>query len=362
MKTDAAVQIIAEAGVNHDGDLDRAQQLVDVAADAGADAVKFQTFRAENIATREAPKAEYQLLATERSESQFDMIRRLELSESQHEALIAHAKKRGIAFMSSPFDLASLQLLTGRFGLTTVKVASGEITNAPFLLAIARAAPRVIMSTGMSTLEEVEAALGVLAFGFVAPAGSVPRPGEFARAFASAEGQQAMSERVVLLHCTTEYPAPVAEVNLRAMDTMAAAFGIPVGYSDHTSGIHISLAAVARGARVIEKHFTLDRGLPGPDHAASLEPGELRELVAQVREIELALGHESKEPTPSELKNRDIARRSLVASMAIESGQAFDEKNIACKRPGSGVSPFNYWDFIGREAARPYAPDELLDA
>lgn len=356
-----AISIIAEAGVNHNGDLNLGKQLIDVAADAGASAVKFQTFCAEQLVSRRAPKAEYQMRTTDRAESQLEMIRKLALTEAAHEMLIAHAGARGLAFLSTPFDLPSLHLLTGRFGLQTIKIPSGEITNAPFLLAIARAAQRVILSTGMSTLAEVEAALGVLAFGFTAPATAMIRRGDFERAFTSEAGQQALQDRVTLLHCTTEYPAPVGEVNLRAMDTLAAAFSLPVGYSDHTSGLHVALAAAARGAKVIEKHFTLDRNLPGPDHKASLEPGELRQLVRQIREIEQALGDGLKRPTASEWKNREITRKSLVAAKAIKAGEIFTEENLACKRPGTGVFPSAYWQTLGRLAQREYAVDDPLD-
>ena len=362
MGTDMKTFIIAEAGVNHNGDLHLAKQLVNAAADAGADAVKFQTFRAEQVVSRHAPKAEYQTRVTDQAESQFDMIRKLELSEAAHDELITHANMRGITFLSTPFDLPSLHLLTKRFGLQTIKIPSGEITNAPFLLAIARAATRVIMSTGMSTLAEVEAALGVLAYGFVGPAAAIPRSGEFEQAFGSDAGQEALRNRVTLLHCTTEYPAPFGEVNLRAMDTMAEAFGLPVGYSDHTMGIHISLVAVARGARVIEKHLTIDRALTGPDHKASLEPEEWRQLVRQIREVELALGRGLKYPTLSERKNRAVARKSLVAARAVRAGELFTEDNLTSKRPGTGISPFAYWQTLGQAAGRDYNPDEALDA
>lgn len=361
MGTDMRTFIIAEAGVNHNGDLNLAKQLIDAAADAGADAVKFQTFLAEHVVSRHAPKAEYQTRTTDQAESQFEMIRKLELTEMDHEVLIAHAQARDIAFLSTPFDVPSLHLLTKRFGLQTIKIPSGEITNAPFLLAIARAAQRVVISTGMSTLADVEAAMGVLAFGFTTPATTTPQRGDFEHAFASHSGQQALRDRVTLLHCTTEYPAPFGEVNLRAIDTMVAAFGLPVGYSDHTPGVHISLAAVARGARVIEKHFTLDRNLPGPDHKASLEPDELRELVRQIREIEQALGDGIKCPTASEWKNRDVARKSLVAAKAIKAGEVFAEENLTCKRLGTGVSPFAYWQTLGQVATRNYAADEALN-
>ena len=361
MGTEMRTFIIAEAGVNHNGDLNLAKQLIDVAADAGADAVKFQTFRAAQVVSRNAPKAEYQTRTADKAESQFEMIRKLELVEADHEVLITHAKARGIAFLSTPFDVMSLHLLTKRFALQAIKVPSGEITDAPFLLAIARASQRVIISTGMSTLADIGTALGVLAFGFTAPVTATPQRGDFEQAFASAAGQQVLRDRVTLLHCTTEYPAPYSEVNLRAMDAMAAAFGLPVGYSDHTSGIHISLAAVARGAQVIEKHFTLDRNLPGPDHKASLEPDELREMVCRIREVEQAVGDGIKRPTASELKNRDVARKSLVAARAIEAGEVFTEENLTCKRPGTGGSPFRYWQILGRIAPRSYAQDEALD-
>ena len=355
------VFIIAEAGVNHNGDMNLAKQLIDVAAEAGASAVKFQTFKAEQVVSRHAPKAEYQTRTTDQAESQFEMIRKLELTETAHKILIAHAQARGIKFLSTPFDVPSLHLLTKGFGLQTIKIPSGEITNAPFLLAIAQAAQQVILSTGMSTLAEVEAALGVLAFGFVSPTAAIPQRGDFERAFASRAGQQALHDRVTLLHCTTEYPAPFDEVNLFAMDTLAAAFRLPVGYSDHTPGIHISLAAVARGARVIEKHFTLDRDLSGPDHKASLEPDELRQLVQYIREIEHALGDGIKRPTASEWKNRDAARRSLVAAKTIQEGEIFTEENLTCKRPGTGVNPSSYWLTLGQAATRSYATDEPLD-
>ena len=361
MHTNKPVFIIAEGGVNHNGSLSLAKELIDVAAEAGASAVKFQTFRAELVVSRHAPKAKYQTCTTDQTESQFEMIRKLELTENDHELLMAHAQLRGIAFLSTPFDVPSLHLLVKRFGLQTIKISSGEITNAPFLLAIARATERVILSTGMSTLAEVEAALGVLAFGFVSPAAATLHRGEFEHVYASGAGQQALHDRVTLLHCTTEYPTPFNEVNLRAMDTLAAAFDLPVGYSDHTPGIHASLAAVARGARVIEKHFTLDRNMPGPDHKASLQPDELRQLICQTRDIEQALGDGIKRPTASEWKNRDVARRSLVAAKSIKAGEVFTEENLTSKRPGTGVSPSLYWLTLGQSATRSYAVDEAVD-
>lgn len=356
------VFIIAEAGVNHNGDIKLAQKLIDIAADAGADAVKFQTFQAEKLVSRHAPKAEYQTQTTDRTESQLEMIRKLELSKSDHEVLINHAQMRGISFLSSPFDIPSLHLLTQEFGLTTIKIPSGEITNAPFLLAIARSAQNIILSTGMSTLAEVEAALGVLAFGFTTAPTITPKLMDFERAFASAAGQKQLQQRVTLLHCTTEYPAPFGEVNLRSIDTLCGAFNLPVGYSDHTPGIHISLAAVARGARIIEKHFTSSRNLPGPDHQASLEPKEFVELVRQIREVEQSLGDGIKRPTPSEWKNRDVARKSLVAARGIVQGDVFTEENLTCKRPATGVSPFQYWQMLNKIAIENYSVDETINA
>ena len=353
--------IVAEAGVNHNGDINLAKELINVAAEAGVDAVKFQTFRAEHVVTRNAPKAVYQVQTTDKAESQFEMMRKLELTEEGHETLIAHAKAREITFLSAPFDKQSLHLLTSQFGLQIIKIPSGEITNIPFLFAIAQATQRVILSTGMSTLAEVEAALGALAFGFTSPSVVTPQRGDFEQSFASEAGQQALRDRVILLHCTTEYPAPFAEVNLRAIDTLAAAFGLPVGYSDHTPGIHVSLAAVARGAQMIEKHFTLDKSLPGPDHKASLEPDELHALVRQSREIEKALGDGIKRPTASEWKNRDVARKSLVAACDIRKGELFTPENLTIKRPGYGVNPTHYWEWLGKIALTDYRRDEKVE-
>lgn len=349
--------IIAEAGVNHNGSIDLAKQLIDVAAEAGADAVKFQTFSAEQLVARHAPKADYQMRTTDVKESQFEMIQKLELSIADHETLISHARERHIEFLSTPFDIASLSLLTKDFGLSTIKISSGDITNAPFLLEIARLAQRIILSTGMSTLAEIEAALGVLAFGFIEPTRN-PQGNAFESAYASDAGQIALQNRVILLHCTTEYPAPYLEVNLRAMDTIFTAFGLPIGYSDHTQGIHIPVAAVARGARYIEKHFTLDRAMLGPDHRASLEPHELRDMVSAIRDVERALGDGIKRPTPSELKNRAIARKSLVIDRELQAGESLV---LACKRPGTGISPFEYWRLSNTVSSRNYTADELLD-
>lgn len=350
--------IIAEAGVNHNGSMDMAFKLIDAAAEAGADIVKFQTFKASNLVSRNAAKAEYQKQTTDKEESQLEMIKKLELTEEMHIQLIQHCQTRGIEFLSTPFDSDSLELLTGKFGMKTVKIPSGEITNAPFMLEIARVAQKIIISTGMCSLADIEAALGVLAFGMIADKKIQPSRPAFAMAFASDEGQQALQERVSILHCTTEYPAPFDEVNLRAMDTISQAFGLPVGYSDHTEWIHIPIAAVARGAKIIEKHFTLDKNLPGPDHKASLEPDELAAMIIAIRDVEKAIGNGIKKPTPSEIKNINIARKSLVAARDIKKGEPYD---ITCKRPGNGITPFDFWKFSGRVANRDYAPDEIIE-
>jgi N-acetylneuraminate synthase len=289
------------------------------------------------------------------------MIAKLQLSESEHERLIAHAKAMGITFLSAPFDMGSLYLLTDRFGLRTIKIPSGEITNFRLLLAAARKAEKLIVSTGMCTLEEVEAGLGVIAYGFTAARDASPKTSDFARAYASEAGRRSLHGRVTLLQCTTEYPTPAADVNLAAMRTMADAFGLPVGLSDHTEGIHIPAAAVAMGATMIEKHFTLDRGMPGPDHKASLEPDELREMVRICRETACAIGDGLKRPADSEMKNLAIARKSLVAATKITKGERFTEENLTCKRPGTGISAARWYDVIGNAAAGDFEADDLIN-
>lgn len=351
--------IIAEAGVNHNGSVERALELVDVAASAGADVVKFQTFRAERIIASHAPKADYQKATTGTTESQLEMVRRLELDLKTHRRLIERCRERGIAFLSTPFDAPSVDLLVGELGLKTVKIPSGEITNGPLLLHIARTQSKMILSTGMSTLGEIEEALGVLAFGLLG-GGRSPSRQAFQEAYFSDKGQEALQEKVTLLHCTTEYPAPFEEVNLKVIETLRRAFCLPVGYSDHTEGIAVPIAAVALGATVIEKHFTLDRSLPGPDHRASLEPEELEEMVCAVRQTEEALGHSKKCPTPRELANRDVARKSLVAAKAIEKGALLSTGNITAKRPGNGLSPMVFWDLQGHLSPSDYVEGELL--
>ncbi len=356
------VFVIAEAGVNHNGSPEMAFRLIDAAAEAGADAVKFQTFRTDKVVTAAAPKAAYQAANTGESGSQIDMIRKLELGDDVFRRLAAHAAARNIEFMSTPFDLDSLRFLAGNdIGLKRLKVPSGEITNALLLIEAARTGLPLIVSTGMSTLDEIETALGVIAFGLTR-ANELPSLEKCRAAYATAAGRAALTEKVTLLHCTTEYPAPLADVNLRAMATMRERFGLPVGYSDHTEGIAVPIAAAALGAVAIEKHFTLDRTLPGPDHRASLEPADLKAMVDGIRAASEALGSPEKAPTPSEAPNIPIARRSLVAARAIRQGEVFDAVMIDAKRPGGGLSPMLAWSLIGTRAKRDFAKDEQLEA
>lgn len=328
--------IIAEAGVNHNGSLDLAKQLVASAAAAGADLVKFQSFITDKIISRQAPKAEYQKSTTGTDESQYEMVRKLELSRADHEELIEECRRHGIGFFSTAFDSNSFNMLV-ELGLNQVKIPSGELTNLPLLRYMTRLGMPVILSTGMAGLGDIEAALDV-----IEKAGT-PR------------------SLITLLHCTTEYPTPMEDVNLRAMISLKSAFGVEVGYSDHTSGIEIPIAAVALGATVIEKHFTLDRSLPGPDHQASLEPQELKAMVDAIRNIERALGDGIKRPSASELKNKPIARKSLVASRPIRAGETFDADNLGTKRPGTGISPMRWDEVVGRTAPRDFAADELIE-
>lgn len=352
--------VIAEAGVNHNGSIDMALRLVDVAADAGTDAVKFQTFRSEAVVSRFAGKAEYQKSTTGAAESQLDMVKNLELSAEAHHAVLKRCRRRAIRFLSTPFDAGSADFLVMKLGMEVIKIPSGEVTNGPLLLHLARFGRPVILSTGMSTLGEIEEALSVLTFGYLRPS-IRPSRTAFREAYFSHEGQAALRAKVVLLHCTTEYPAPYAEVNLAAMDTLRSAFGLPVGLSDHTAGISVPIAAVAKGAVVVEKHFTLDRALPGPDHRASLEPAELTAMVAGIRQVEAALGDGLKCPSASELKNMPIARKSLVAARDIKAGETFSEDNLTAKRPGSGISPMGYWEWQGRRAGRDFREDEPIE-
>jgi len=353
------IYIIAEAGVNHNGSIDMAKQLIDVASEVGANAVKFQTFKAGNNTSQKAPKAEYQLKTTNTNESQLNMLKKLELSQEDHHSLIEHCNDKHIQFLSTPFDLESLDLLTKTLQLPKLKLPSGDITNAPLLLKAAQSARPLILSTGMSSLSDIETALGVIAFGYTQQQ-THPSLEAFHKAYCSDLGQQALKDNVVLLHCTTEYPAPFQDVNLRTMATLRAAFGLPVGYSDHTPGIVIPIAAAALGAVVIEKHFTLDRQLPGPDHKASLEPKQLEAMVCSIRQVERAMGQSIKRPASSELKNKEIARKSLMANTLINKGELFTVNNLVAKRPGTGISPIYFWDLLGKIAEQDYKQDEMI--
>ena len=352
--------IIAEAGVNHNGSIDLARSLIDAAVAAKADAVKFQSFVASSIVTTSARKAEYQIAQTGGQESQLEMLQRLELSHAQQRELFDYCKKSGIEFLSTPFDSESLKFLVSDLKLSTIKVGSGELTNAPFLLEVARCTDKLILSTGMSTIDEIELALGVVAFGMSANKTSEPSTDACKKALVNDAGRQALRQRVTLLHCTTDYPTSPSDVNLQAMLTLSEKFNCQVGLSDHSIGTHIAVGAVAMGATVIEKHLTTSRDLAGPDHKASLEPDEFKKLVANIRDIEIALGSAEKTPTANETKNQQVARRSIVASKAIKSGEVFTTENIVVKRPGTGQSPFKYWDLLGTKSTRDIAANELI--
>jgi len=330
------VLIIAEAGVNHNGDLDMAKKLIDVAAEAGADLVKFQTFNADRLVTEGASKADYQKLAGGANESQHAMLRNLELTEAMHHELIAHCALKGIGFFSTGFDIESIDMLV-TLGQELFKIPSGEITNLPYLRHIGKLEGEVILSTGMSSMDEIESAIKAL------EESGTPRG------------------RITVLHCTTAYPAPMNDVNLHAMQSIHSKFGVNVGYSDHTLGIEISLAAVALGATVIEKHFTLDRALPGPDHKASLEPRELKTMVDGIRNIELALGDGIKRIMPSEVSNLGVIRKSIVASREIKKDELFSTHNLATKRAGKGISPMQWEDVLGKTAIRDFQENELIE-
>jgi N,N'-diacetyllegionaminate synthase len=330
------VFIIAEAGVNHNGSLELAKKLIDVAVEAGADAVKFQTFKADKLVSKQAQKADYQKQTTPTDETQYDMINKLVLDGNAHQVLINYCDEKGIMFLSTPFDHDSIDLLNS-FQIPIFKIPSGEITNLPYLRHIGGLGKEVIISTGMANLDEVQDALEVLIM-----SGTV-------------------KEKITVLHATTEYPCPIEEVNLRAMLTIKAAFDVKVGYSDHTQGIEVPIAAVAMGACVIEKHFTLDRTMEGPDHKASLERDELKAMVQAIRHVEQALGDGVKRPTKSEQKNILIARKSILALRPIKMGETFSDNNIIVKRPGNGISPMRWDEVLGKKALRDFTEDELID-
>jgi N,N'-diacetyllegionaminate synthase len=327
--------IIAEAGVNHNSDIKTAKKMIDIAADAGADLVKFQTFTAETLVTEIADKADYQKKLSKQGESQFEMIKKLELNRSSHKVLIQYCEKKNIQFLSTAFDHESIDLLA-EMNIPFYKISSGEITNLPYLRHVGGMGKPVVMSSGMATLEEIHRAMNVLLEAGV------------------------KKDKLIILHCNTEYPTPMDDVNLQAMLTIRDELGVSVGYSDHTLGIEISVAAAALGATVIEKHFTLDRTLPGPDHAASLEPEELKAMVSAIRNIENAMGTGVKKPSNSEIKNIPIVRKSIVAKKSISKGERFSEGNLTVKRPGMGISPMEWDNIIGRESEVDFEPDDLI--
>lgn len=330
------VLVVAEAGVNHNGDITLAERLIDAAAAAGADFVKFQTFTAKRLVTQTAKKAAYQQEATGASETQFDMLRRLELDHATHLHLSSYCVSKGIRFLSTAFDELSVDFLV-TIGIPLLKVPSGELTNLPFLRHVASQKLPVILSTGMATQNEVGQTLKAL------------------------EKAGLARSQVTVLHCTTDYPTAMDDVNLNAMLTIRKTFGVEVGYSDHTLGIEVAIAAVALGATLVEKHFTLDKGMPGPDHRASLEPAELKAMVSAIRNVEAALGDGTKAPRPVEERNKLVARKSIVASTPIKKGDLFSAANLCAKRPGTGVSPMRWDEYIGRPAGRDYSVDELID-
>ena len=355
------VFVIAEAGVNHDGERDKALALVEAAAEAGADAVKFQTFVAERLVVPGAPKADYQARETGAKEDQLAMLKRLELDRESHAALAALCRERGIEFMSTAFDADSLAFLVEEIGIRRVKVPSGEMTNGPLLLAMARSGLPLLVSTGMCSLEEVREALGALAFGMVSTGATPPSRTAFQTAMIQPKARALLAERATLLHCTSAYPAPAEEANLRAMDALAESFGLPVGLSDHSLGIAVPVAAAARGACAIEKHLTLDRSAEGPDHAASLEPADFAAMVEALRTVEAALGVPDKQPSAAELPTQAVARRSLVALAPIRAGEALTEANMGARRPGDGIAPMRYWELLGQPAHRDYRPGERIE-
>ena len=325
--------IIAEAGVNHNGSLDMAKRLVDIAKDCGADIVKFQTARLNSLISKSAQMADYQKKNIGVEETQKEMLSKLLLSYDEFLDLAQYCNKVGITFLSTPFDIESIQFLNGLQDIW--KIPSGEITNYPYLVAIAKTGKKVILSTGMAEMDEIGEAINVL--------------------------RDNGTTDITILHCTTEYPAPIETVNLRAMDKLRNAFGYPVGYSDHTKGIEVDLAAVALGATIIEKHFTLDRNLPGPDHKASLEPNELKAMVEGVRKIELALGWSEKKPSAIEMENRKVVRKSIIAARRIKEGEILSEENLTTKRPGTGINPMRWHEVIGTKAIRDFEEDELIE-
>jgi len=352
------VFVIAEAGVNHNGELDIALSLVDRAVEAGADAVKFQTFTAEELVTKQAEKADYQKNNSDSGESQFQMLKKLELSVEEQKKVFQHCSSRGIQFLSTPFDNKSLRFLSEELGLETLKIPSGELVNGPFLLDFARTNKNIILSTGMSSLEDIEVALSVIAFGLLGR--KDPSIEAFKESFESNEGKELLNRKISLLHCISEYPAPKKNINLKSMLTIKEKFSLRTGYSDHSEGNVVAISAAALGAEIIEKHFTLDKNFEGPDHKASLDPIELKEMISLIREVEKALGDGLKKPTEIELKNRLTSYKSIIASKDIALGEEFTVDNLSFKRPGTGISPMEYWNLLGKKSKQNYKAEDLI--
>lgn len=352
--------IIAEAGVNHNGSEELAIELVDKAYQSGADIVKFQTFKANKLVTQTAEKASYQKSNTGNSGSQLSMLEKLELSFDSFKRIKQHCDELGIEFLSTAFDSESLNFLVNDIGIKRLKIPSGEINNAPLILEHAATGLDLIVSTGMSTLDDIYNVLAVIAYGLINGNKDPEDIKDFKSAYQSSEGKLLLRKKVTLLHCTTEYPAPLNEINLNAMKLMNEEFHLPIGYSDHSNGILVSIAASSLGANIIEKHFTLDKSMEGPDHKASLNPDELKELVQSIRQVQIALGNKEKTPSKSELKNISIARKSLVALKDIKQGDVFNNENLGCKRPGSGITPLRYWELIGKQAKVDFIAGELI--
>lgn len=354
------IYIIAEAGVNHNGSLELACRLIDKAVESGADAVKFQTFKTENLVTKEAKQADYQVKNIGEKTSQFEMLKKLELSYDEFIRLKAYCDEKKIEFLSTPFDQESVDFLVHGLKMNTVKIPSGELTNSPFIHYIATKRKSIILSTGMATMEDIHESLSFIAYGLAYPEKQVQIK-DVQQFYQTSKAKKWLKEYVTVLHCTTEYPTPYTDINLQAMDYLKRELDVNIGLSDHSEGIYIPIAGVARGAQVIEKHFTISRLLPGPDHLASLEPDELSEMIKAIRIIEQSFGEDAKMPTLNEQCNKVVARKSLVAAQTIKCGEIFTEENVIVKRPGNGMAPSQFWLLLGNKATKNYEEDELID-
>jgi len=354
------VLIIAEAGVNHNGSVDQAKKMVDIAVEAKADIIKFQTFNTDLCISKNAKKASYQKRSTDKDETQYEMVKKLELSYSEYLNISNYSHKKGIQFISTAFDLPSLDFLSKELNVPFLKIPSGDVLNGPLLLNAAKTGKKIILSTGMCSLGDIEMALGVLAFGYINDNKAKPSLESFKSSYYSDLGRKFLEENVTLLHCTTEYPAPFNEVNLKAMNTLKVAFNLNVGLSDHSEGIVVPIGAVAMGAKVIEKHFTIDKNMEGPDHQASLSPSELKNMIQSIRKIEESLGETIKIPRTSEQKNMQIAKKTLVSTRKILKGEILKEEDIAFKRAGGGIDPINFWNMVGSKAIKNYDIDDVI--